>query len=65
MTNNKRQKLSFNETFKRTTIFINEVESDVCRSLLKFEAGFTVFAIFQDELEARISFKAFFLQPIG
>ena len=46
-------------------MFINEVESDVCRSLLKFEAGFTVFAIFQDELEARISFKAFFLQPIG
>ena len=28
-----------------------------------FYAGFLVFAIFQDELEARKSLKAFFLQP--
>ena len=32
---------------------------------LKFEAAFAVFAIFQDELQARISLKAFFLQLIG
>ena len=35
-----------------------------CRFLLKFYPGFAAFAIFQDELEARISFKAFFLWPI-
>ena len=28
-----------------------------------FKAGFLVFAVFKDELEARKLFKAFFLQP--
>ena len=28
-----------------------------------FQGGFPMFAIFQDELEARKSLKAFFLQP--
>ena len=40
-------------------------ENFVRGKLTKFYSGFAVFAIFQDDLEARTSLKAFFSQPIG
>ena len=40
-----------------------KIMSQVSITLFMFEAGFPVFALFQDELEARKSLKAFCLQP--
>ena len=68
LTNNQDKKIiSFSETFKRTTMFIHEVwrrhalrvkflwKSWVMNKTLQI---FAVFAVFQDELEARITLKA-------
>ena len=49
------RKLSFGAPVK--------IMSQVSISLFMFQAGFPVFAIFQDELEVRKSLRAFCLQP--
>ena len=54
-----------NNFHSRREVLSLKIMSQVSISLFMFEAGFPVFALFQDELEARKSLRAFCLQPIS
>ena len=57
-----RQYFSFTKTTIESKVSL-KIMSQVSISLYMFEAGVPVFALFQDELEARKSLRAFCLQP--
>ena len=50
-----------NNFHSRREVLSLKIMSQVSISLFMFEAGFPVFALFQDELEARKSLRAFCL----
>ena len=55
-------KFSFTNTSMESKVSL-KIMSQVCMRLFMFYASFLVFAIFQDEIKARKSLRAFLLQP--